>query len=234
MSEEPSPSGSRAALDKELAKLQEQMIALGQRVEAALSSALQALQHGDRDIAASIIAEDSELNEMRFAVERIGTEAIATQQPAAKDLRAIVAVMSMVVDLERMGDHAAGIAKTVMQMEAADHRQLPTELTRMGDSVTRMLQEALQAYEAGDPEIAYSVALQDHSIDAHYQALVHELLERMAEQPTNTSELIYLLFAGHNLERIADRITNLSERVIFMVSGRMQELNPEPDEARIS
>ena len=114
MSEDPGPTGSRGALDDELTTLRERMIALGEGVQAALSSALQALRQGDRDIAASIIAEDSELNEMRFAVERIGTEAIATQQPAAKDLRAIVAVMSMVVDLERMGDHAAGIAKTVM------------------------------------------------------------------------------------------------------------------------
>lgn len=234
MSEDPGSLGSRGALDEGLSSLRERMLDLGQRVQAALALALQALQEGDRDIAASIIAEDSELNEMRFAVERICTEAIATQQPAAKDLRAIVAVMNMVVDLERMGDHAAGIAKTVLQMDASGPCQLPGELSRMADSVTGMLQEALRAYAAADPEIAYGVALQDHSIDAHYQELVRTLLEQMAERPPDTSDLVFLLFAGHNLERIADRVTNLSERVIFMASGRMQELNPEPDEARIS
>jgi len=101
----------------------------------------------------------------------------------------------------------------------------------MAEVVQAMLRLVLQAYDQQDPDLAYQAAQQDDWVDAQYQELLRELLNRMVSQPTSSNAMLALLFVGHNLERIADRVTNISERVIFMVSGSMHELNPEPDEA---
>jgi len=204
---------------------------MGEQVDRAVGEAMHALRHADRDTALSLIAEDADLNAQRFRIEQSALETIATQQPAARDLRAITAAMSVVVDLERMGDHATGIAKGLLRLEPDEREQLPAELGRMAEAVQSMLRLALQAYDQQDPDLALQAAQQDDWIDAQYQELLRELLGQMIVRPSSSNALLALLFVGHNLERIADRVTNISERVIFMVSGSLHELNPEPDEA---
>jgi phosphate transport system protein len=142
-----------------------------------------------------------------------------------------MAAMSLVIDLERMGDHASGIAKSLLRLEPGEPGELPQELERMAEEVQAMLRLALRAYDQQDPDLAYQAAQWDDWIDAQYQELLRELLDRMVRQPTSSNAMLALLFVGHNLERIADRVTNICERVIFLVSGSMHELNPEPDEA---
>ena len=174
------------------------------------------------------------MNRIRFEIEEACLEITATQQPAATDLRQVIAAMNIVVDLERMADHAAGVAKTVLRMGAQPRAEPPAGLEAIAELTSSMLRQVLQVYAAGDVEAAYQVARMDNRIDQGYQALFRELLEEMARDPTHTTTALYLLFAGHNLERIADRVTNVAERVIFTASGEMRELNPEPDDARIS
>ncbi|HEX9675006.1 MAG TPA: phosphate signaling complex protein PhoU [Anaerolineales bacterium] len=222
---------SRAALDRELRELHDRLLQMGEQVDRAVGEAMHALRHADRDTALSLIAEDADLNAQRFRIEQSALETIATQQPAARDLRAITAAMSVVVDLERMGDHATGIAKGLLRLEPDEREQLPAELGRMAEAVQSMLRLALQAYDQQDPDLALQAAQQDDWIDAQYQELLRELLGQMIVRPSSSNALLALLFVGHNLERIADRVTNISERVIFMVSGSLHELNPEPDEA---
>ena len=204
---------------------------MGEQVDRAVGEAMHALRHADRDTALSLIAEEADLNAQRFRIEQSALETIATQQPAARDLRAITAAMSVVVDLERMGDHATGIAKGLLRLEPDEREQLPAELGRMAEAVQSMLRLALQAYDQQDPDLALQAAQQDDWIDAQYQELLRELLGQMIVRPSSSNALLAQLFVGHNLERIADRVTNISERVIFMVSGSLHELNPEPDEA---
>jgi phosphate transport system protein len=139
-----------------------------------------------------------------------------------------MATMSIVTDLERMGDHAAGIAKTVLQMGNLPVRSLPQGILRMADLCQEMLRRTLEAYAQRDPDSAYAVALQDDLIDTQYRVLFREFLDMMNATKDSTDLYLYLLFCGHNLERIADRVTNIAERVIFMSSGEMRELNPEP------
>lgn len=174
------------------------------------------------------------MNDLRFEIEEACVEITATQQPAASDLRQIIAAMNIVVDLERMADHAAGVAKTVLRMGDRRRAELPAGLEAIAELTLGMLRQVLQVYSAGDVEEAVQVARMDDRIDQGYQALFRELLEDMARDPEYTTTALYLLFAGHNLERIADRVTNVAERVIFTASGEMHELNPEPDDARIS
>ncbi len=221
-------SETRRALDRDLAAVRDDLLRMGEMLDAAIRRALEAVEAGDRELAADVVGGDAHLNELRFKVEEDCLSMIATQQPAAGDLRAIIAAMNVVLDLERMGDHAAGIAKTVLLMSSETPPPLPLGLVNMADLSRRMLRESLEAYVAGDSEAAYAVAVQDDQMDVLYHGLLQDLLERTATRPESPEDGLYLLFAGHNLERIADRITNIAERVIFMASGQMQELNPEP------
>ena len=234
MTEQEEGATIRAILDRDLAILKEDTLRLGSLLEPAIVKSMRALRNRDKVLAEEIVANDAQINELRFKVEEASLNLIATQQPAAGDLRAVVAALNMVSDLERMGDHAAGIAKIVMRLPEDGTLELPPSLSEMADLALDMLRKALEAYSKLDDDIAYSVATQDDIIDLHYKTLFRELVGMMSEGKDMTNLGIYLMFVGHNLERIADRVTNLAERVVFMTSGLMQELNPEPDEADIN
>lgn len=225
---------SRAELDRELAAIRKSMLALGERVAVTIHDSVLALRNTDNELAETIIVGDAEVNKMRFDIEKACESVIATQQPAASDLREVIAALNIVVDLERMGDHAAGIAKTVQLMGDEQLDSLPESLERMAARTQDMLRQAVDVYAEADNNRAYNVALMDNKIDDSYQSLTHELLQGMLEDEISTTRGLYLLFAGHKLERIGDRVTNIAERVIFMASGKMKELNPEPGDARVS
>ena len=225
---------SRAELDRELAAIRKSMLALGERVAVTIHDSVLALRNTDNELAETIIVGDAELNKMRFDIEKACESVIATQQPAASDLREVIAALNIVVDLERMGDHAAGIAKTVQLMGDEQFDSLPESLERMAARTQDMLRQAVDVYAEADNDRAYNVALMDDKLDDSYQSLTHELLQGMLEDEISTTRGLYLLFAGHNLERIGDRVTNIAERVIFMASGKMKELNPEPGDTRVS
>lgn len=234
MTEQEGSVAIRAIMDRDLAILKEDTLRLGNMLESAIAQSIKALRNRDKVLAEEIVANDAQINALRFKVEGASLNLIATQQPAAGDLRAVVAALNMVGDLERMGDHAAGIAKIVLRLPDDGELELPPSLSLMADLALDMLRTALEAYSKLDDNIAYSVATQDDIIDLHYKTLFRELVEMMSEGKDMTNLGIYLMFVGHNLERIADRVTNLAERVIFMTSGLMQELNPESDEADIN
>jgi phosphate transport system protein len=220
-------SSARAVFDRELNSLSEDVLRLGDMVASAMDRSLNALREHDVPLAEEIIEQDADINDLRFQIEEACLGMIATQQPAAKDLRAIVAAMNMASDMERMGDHAAGIAKIVLRLDQKRFDEFPRSLTEMAKIVREMQRMALEAYARSDDNLAYEVASRDDYIDEHYHELFGELVEMMVQDPTTTATGVYLMFVGHNLERIADRMTNLAERVIFMTSGRMEELNPE-------
>ncbi len=234
MSKQPTGSPTRAALDQELTALKEDVLQLGEMTGVAIAQAMESLLNRDTVLAQKVVASDAAINEKRFHIEEESLALIATQQPAAGDLRAIVAAMNMVGDLERMGDHAAGIATIVLRMQEEEQIEIPPGLSSMFEKTSEMLQRALDAYAQDDSNLAHQVASMDDEIDVIYKKLFRGLIEIIAEKPQMTTGGLYLLFAGHNLERIADRSTNLAERVIFLGSGRMQELNPESDEAGLN
>jgi len=234
MSKQPTGSLARAALDRELAALKDEVLQLGVMTTEAIARAMESLLNRDTVLAQKVVANDDAINAKRFDIEEESLSLIATQQPAASDLRAVVAAMNMVGDLERMGDHAAGIATIVLRMQEEEQIEIPPGLSSMFENTSEMLQYALNAYAQDDAALAHQVALMDDEIDKIYSKLFRGLMEFIAEHPKMTTGALYLLFAGHNFERIADRSTNLAERVIFLGSGRMQELNPETDEAGMS
>ncbi len=222
-------SQTRLTFDRDLAALQDDLLRLGSLVDAAIGQAMDALAGRDLRLARQIVADDARVNELRFQIEEGCVALIATQQPAASDLRAIVSAMSIVGDLERMGDHAAGIARTVLRMGNEPLLKPLIDMPRMAQECRAMLRRALDAYVTRDADLARRVADQDDTIDDLYKQIFRELLSFMVEDPHTTTRALYLLFSAHNLERIGDRAMNIAERVIFMTSGEMKELNAGPD-----
>jgi len=218
----------RATLERELQSVQDNLLRMGGLVDRAIERAMRSLERRDGRLAQEIVAGDAEVNALRFRIEEDCLTLIATQQPAAGDLRIVMATFSIVSDLERMADHAAGIARTVLRMGDEPLLKPLIDMPRMAEVCRQMLRESLQAFVDRDVEAARRIARQDDVIDGLYQQVFRELLSFMVEDPRTTTRALYLLFSAHNLERIGDRITNIVERIIFMSSGEMRELNPEP------
>jgi phosphate transport system protein len=216
---------TRSTLAREFGQIQDNILRMGSLLDTAIGRSLTALQAQDMDLAQQIIADDQVINDLRFTIEEECLALIATQQPMASDLRAVIAAMNIVNDMERMGDHATGIAKTVIRMGNEPQRPPPGDFPRMAELARAMLKRSLDAYLARDVELARNVAAQDDEIDRLYNQIFRVLLSYMIEDPRTTTRGTYLLWTAHNLERIGDRVTNIAERVIFMTTGTMQELN---------
>lgn len=215
----------RSIFDRELTQIRDDLLRMGSLVDAAIDRALTALKDSDAALARQVIDDDAAINQLRFKIEENCLATIATQQPTASDLRTVVAAMNIVNDMERIGDHATGIAKTVLRMGDQPLLKPLVDLPRMAHMAREMLKRSLDAFLAHDIDTARTIAEQDDEIDHLYRAVFDELLALMARDPSTLSRGTYLLWCGHNLERIGDRVTNIAERVIFMATGTMQELN---------
>ncbi len=215
----------RQTLVSELARLQDEVLVLGSMVDKALVDALQALQARDEEGARRIVAGDLQINERRFAIEEDCLAVIATQQPAAGDLRTLAAVLEIVTELERIGDYAKGIARITILM-SGEHMLKPLlDIPRMADMGRDMLRRALQAFVQRDVETARAIPLEDDLVDALYNQVYHELLTYILADPSTMPRATRLLWVAHNLERAADRVTNICERVVFTVTGEMIEMD---------
>ncbi len=215
----------RPAFDRELSKIRDNLLRMGSLVDAAIERSVESLKNRDAAMARQIIQDDAVINDLRFTIEEECLTLIATQQPAAGDLRMVVAAMNIVNDMERMGDHATGIAKTVIRMSDQPLLKPLIDIPRMANLARDMLKRSLDAFIARDAVAARAVAAQDDDIDHLYKAIFDELLAIMAQDPNTIPRGTYLLWCAHNLERIGDRVTNIAERVIFMTTGTMKELN---------
>ncbi len=215
----------RTTLERQMLEIQEDILVLGDMVETATRRSLQALTTRDTDLAAQVIADDSKINRKRYDTEEKCLELVATQQPLAGDLRTIFAVLHIIVDLERMGDHAEGIAKIAVMLAGEPQLKPYVDIPRMADVAVAMLNRSLEAFKARDVEEARSICDQDDEVDALYDQVYRELLVFMLNDPKTTDRATHLLWVAHNLERIADRVTNICERVVYMVQGTIEELN---------
>jgi phosphate transport system protein len=214
---------ARGLFEQELCALRENVLRLGGMVADAIAEAVEALKERDVARAEGVIAGDEAINRLRFDIEEQCLRLIATQQPTAGDLRAIIAAVHIAIELERMGDHAAGIAVLTTRLADKPHIKPLIDVPRMARIDQEMIRESLRAYVEEDPELAARVAERDDEIDHLYDQIYRELLVFMMEDPRIITRATWLLWVGHNLERIADRVTNICERVIFMVTGELRE-----------
>jgi phosphate transport system protein len=215
----------QTAFDREFDGILTDVVSMAQMVEQAIKRSMKALYENDATLAHKIIAEDTEVNELRYKVESECLALIATKQPTAGDLRAVIAAMHIVVELERMGDHVKGIAKTVIMMEEEPLLKTFKKIRKMGDLSYEMLIGAIEAFVERDAEKAREIAMRDPEMDDLYHAVFEKLVKVMANKPELVTRATYLMWCSHNLERIADRVTNIAERVIFMATGTFGDLD---------
>ncbi|HXG37071.1 MAG TPA: phosphate signaling complex protein PhoU [Dehalococcoidia bacterium] len=216
---------TRIAFDRQLAELQEDILIMANMVESAIIRSIDSLKNRDVELAHNIIADDLKINQKRYAIEEKCLEIMATQQPLASDLRTIVAVLHISVDLERMADHAEGIAKIAIMLADWPPLKPYIDIPRMADTANRMLMSSLEAFKHHDAESARAICELDNEVDALYDQVYRELITFMLEDPKTIQRATWLLWVAHNLERIADRVTNICERVVYLVEGRVEELN---------
>ena len=210
--------------EKKLKQLEHDVLSLGDMVERAIYRSVEALKGRDLAAAGQIIADDLKINQKRHNIEQKCIELIATQQPVANDLRVIIAILNIIVDLERMADHAEGIAKVVLMIGYERRLKPLVDIPRMADKAREMLREALSAFTRRDVEAAKRICAEDDEVDHLHDQVYRELLTFILEDSRTITRATRLLWVAHNLERIADRVTNICERVVFMVTGEMIEI----------
>jgi len=216
---------SRVDFDRHLRALQDDLLVLGSMVEKAIAKALDALKR--RDLAASrqVVQEDDAIDQQRFQLEEKCIELIATQQPMARDLRTLITILHIAVELERMGDYAEGIGKISLMMGDEPPLKPLIDIPRMAEKATDMLRRSLDALITRDTAAASQVCKDDDEVDALYDQVYRELLTYMLQDPKTIQRATHLLWVAHDLERTADRATNIAELVIYLVTGKMTESN---------
>jgi phosphate transport system protein len=212
----------RSILDQELRAINDDILRLTDQVDGAIERAMTALYSRDSALAQEVITGDEEINVLRYNIEEECIRLLATPQPAAIDLRTIVAATHLAVELERIADHAAGIARLVERMEGEDEIDTLHKLPKMAKRARDMLAQVIDAYVNNDSALANAIIRLDDKIDKQYSKLFHETVKEMRDDDY-IRRATYLLWVGHNLERIGDRATNIAERVIFMVTGEFVE-----------
>ncbi|MFN2168811.1 MAG: phosphate signaling complex protein PhoU [Anaerolineae bacterium] len=221
----------RQRFERQLDELREDVLKMGSMVEAELALALEAFDRLSSQLADQVHVEDTSINQQRFQIEEKCFALIVTQQPAARDLRAVVAVMNMIVDLERMGDQAKGIAKVVPHVIRSRATARPPEIAQMGELVSSMLRQAMTAYAHDNVDLAAVVAQQDDEVDALYAAVFAQIMGKMAKtkNPDKVESSYETLRVARELERFGDLATNVAERVIYLVTGYLHEVNVDRD-----
>jgi phosphate transport system protein len=215
---------SRETYQRHLREIQDEVLLMGSMVEKALDLSMQALKGRDLELARQVVEDDKKVDTKRFEIEEKALDLMATQAPMASDLRILLATLSIITDLERMADHAAGNAKIATMIGNEPPLKPLIDLPRMNERVIDMLHRSLDAFINHDADAARKIVPEDDEIDNLYDQVFRELLTFMMEDPRSITRATRLIWVGHNLERTGDRVTNICERVVFMVTGKMEEM----------
>ena len=211
----------RDDFDRDLRMLKDDLLMLGSMVEKATARAIEALKTRNLEASEEVVREDDYIDHLRFEIEERCVNLIATQQPMAGDLRTIISILHITVELERMGDYAEGIAKISLAMGNDPPLKPLIDIPHMAGLAIDMLRRSLDSLVNRDVVAATAVCNDDDEVDAIYDQIYRELLTFMIEDPKTIRRATYLLWVSHDLERIADRATNIAERVIYLVTGKV-------------
>jgi phosphate transport system protein len=219
---------ARETFEKQLQTILDQVLILGSMVEQAVLEALDTLKRRDLAAARRIYEADLHVNEKRYSIESGCITLIATQQPMARDVRFLAAILEIITELERIGDYAKGICKiTQIISEEAINPVLIDELQQMADQGLNMLRRALDAFVISDVDTAREIPLEDAKVDDLYNLIYRQLMEEMVADITTIDRANHIMWAAHNLERMSDRVTNICERIIYVVTGEMKEMDTD-------
>ena len=223
----PSPMlAKRDTLDLQESEIKDAVLRMGALVEEAIRRASQALVEHDADLALDVIKSDTRINDAQREVSRLISVTIATQQPVARDLRYLLTLDHVTYELERIGDHAASLAKQVIKLAPEPPLAEYVKLPEMAERAAVLVHGVLRALVDADAVAAREVAVLDDDIDRLYHATFDEVIELMRADPANVERGTRIVIASHYIERIGDRSTNIAEDIVYLVTGDVEDLNP--------
>ncbi len=206
--------------NQELENLRSHVLHMGGVVERQIADAISALEDGDTQLAASVVGGDLQVNALELNLDEECSRILARRQPAAGDLRLIFAVIKTVTDLERIGDQAERVARTVLELANVEPGRSRPTMRHMGDLARRLLNKALDAFARMDVAAALEVEREDLAVDKEYEAILRQLMTYMMEDPRTITWALNLIWAARALERIGDHSKNIAEYVIYLVQGK--------------
>lgn len=207
--------------DAELEDIRQKLLSMGGMVEQQIIEATQALVDLDADVAAEVISNGSQVNQLEMVIDEECSLVLARRQPTASDLRLVLAVMRIIKDLERIGDEAEKIAR--MAIDLSKHERLTrgmSEVVHMSGHVSQMVHDALDTLARMDTDLALKVAKQDQAIDREYEAILRQCVTFMMEDPRTIRRVMDIVWSVRSLERIGDHAKNIAEHVIYFVEGK--------------
>jgi phosphate transport system protein len=225
-SEAGGPLKPRAAFDRTLDAVRDDVLRLGAMVEDALERAGRALWERDADLADRVRWDDANVNELQRQINTDITTTIATQAPVARDIRELLALYHAAAELERMGDYATNIAKLAQQLASEPETPMLHQIPRMEQLCREQLRAAMRALVDISEEAAREVAARDDEIDHLYSSVYEDSMKLMTVAPDRVRQATHMLFAAHHLERLGDRVTNIGEDVVYLATGQVEDLNP--------
>src|SRR4051812_42537440 len=223
----PSPAlARRDTLDLQESEIKDAVLRMGALVEEAIRRASRSLVEHDAELALDVIKADARVNDAQREVSRLISVTIATQQPVARDLRYLLTLDHVTYELERMGDHAASVAKAVVKLAPYPPLERYVHLPEMAERAAVLVHGVLRALVESDAVKAREIAVEDDEIDRLYHATFDEVVELMRADPGNVERGTRIVIASHYLERIGDRATNIAEDIVYLVTGDVEDLNP--------
>jgi phosphate transport system protein len=216
---------TREVFVSHIKELEKEITKMTGLVVSAINRSIEALKARSISDAKKIIEDDELINKKRQYIEDKCIHLIATQQPVASDLREIIAVLNIITDLERMGDHADGIAKIVVLLGTDPLVKSLENIPKMAELSAGMLNRSIESFLKRDAKAAAAICNEDDVVDALYDKTYQDLIQCMIDDPQTITKATYLIWAAHNIERIADRVTNICERIVFLVTGSMEAIN---------
>ena len=206
--------------NQELEDVRNHVLSMGGLVEQQLNSALDAVSKNDAVLAQKVRENDYKVSAMEVSIDEDCTRIIAKRQPAASDLRLVIAIAKTIADLERIGDEAKRIAKVALDSFTKDQQDLLVNIENMGRQVSKMLHDVLDAFARMDVQRAFEVHKEDAKVDREYEAITRQIMTYMMEDPRSIPKIMDLVWSVRSLERIGDRCQNIAEYVIYFVNGK--------------
>lgn len=216
----------RAAFDRALDAVKDDVLRLGALVEESLERAGRSIRERDTELADRVRWEDAHVNELQREINTGITTLIATQAPVARDVRELLALYHASAELERMGDYAVNIAKLAQQLASEPETPILPQIPRMERICREQLHAAMRALVDISEDAARAVCRRDDELDELYDSVYEEALNLMTSAPERARQATHMLFAAHHLERLGDRVTNIGEDVVYLATGQVEDLNP--------
>jgi phosphate transport system protein len=218
-----SPLGGHISrrFDNELEDIRNQVLAMGGLVETQVNNGIRALLESDSKIARQVAEGDHAVNSMEVKIDELCVQILARRQPAASDLRLVIAIIKTITDLERIGDQAEKLG--AFELELIDEGSTSTDyakLEHLGNLVSKLLHNALDAFARMDDVAALKTIKKDSKIDKEYEALMRQLITVMMEDPRTIKNALRVSWCARALERIGDHATNICEYVLYLVHGK--------------